>query len=121
MRLLVLAMIIVGLASPITVGAEVRLRSSAACGTAVVRIADVAEVFADDARAADALSDIPLCPAPTASGHKTLSQAEIRELLAQSGVDRKSATVTGADAVVITADAHNRAAPGGKRPMVASG
>jgi flagella basal body P-ring formation protein FlgA len=102
-------------------GAEVRLRSAAACGTTVVRVADVAEVFSDDARAADALSDIPLCPAPMLAGHKTLSQSDVRELLAQSGVDRKSAIVTGSESVTITSDAHHRATPAGKRPMIASG
>jgi flagella basal body P-ring formation protein FlgA len=121
MRLLVIVTSLVLVHASITRGAEVRLRSAAACGTAVVRVADVAEVFTDDARAADALSDIPLCPAPMLDGHKTLSQADVRELLAQSGVDRKTANVTGSESVTITADVHHRATPGGKRPMVATG
>jgi hypothetical protein len=121
MRVLGMVLIAVAAAAPHVGGAEVRLRSTAACGTAVVRVADVAEVFSDDARAADALSDIPLCPAPMLAGQKTLSQADVRELLAQSGVDRKAAIVTGSESVTITADSHHRATLAGRRPMVASG
>src|SRR5437867_3836780 len=121
MKLQLIAMIVVAAAVSTAIGAEVRLRSAAACGTAVVRLADVAEVFGADARIGDALSDITLCPAPMPGTQKTLSQAEVRELLALSGVDRKSATVTGSETVTITADSHQRATPGGKRPMVATG
>jgi len=121
MRLLVIVASLVLVNASTARGAEVRLRSAAACGTTVVRVADVAEVFTDDARAADALSDIPLCPAPMLASNKTLSQSDVRELLAQSGVDRKAAIVTGSETVTITADPHHRATPGGKRPMIASG
>src|SRR5689334_20355340 len=70
--------------------AEVRLRSAAGCSAAVVRVADVAEVFAEDARIANALAEITLCPAPGPGSTRTLSQSEVQQLLALSGVDRKA-------------------------------
>ena len=100
--------------------AEVRLRSAVGCTSTVVRVADVAEVFADDARVSEALAEITLCPAPGAGGKRVLTQAEVRELLALSGVDRKTTTVTGSDAVMVTAEGALRPT-GGKRPMVAPG
>jgi flagella basal body P-ring formation protein FlgA len=119
----------VGMASTILVAigtlslsaAEVRLRSAAGCTAAVVRVADVAEVFADDARVVSALSEITLCPAPAAGGKRSLSQTDIQQLLALSGVDRKTAAVTGSETVTVTAEGGARSAPGNKRPMVATG
>jgi flagella basal body P-ring formation protein FlgA len=101
--------------------AEVRLRSAAGCSVAVVRLADVAEVFAEDARVAGALSEITLCPAPAPGSNRTLSQADVQQLLALSGVDRKTANVTGSESVTVTAESAPRSAAGGKRPIVASG
>src|SRR5690242_2502442 len=101
--------------------AEVRLRSAAGCTAAVVRVADVAEVFAEDHRVVSALSEITLCPAPASGGKRTLSQAEGQQLLALSGVDRKAANITGSERVTITADGVLRSTAGGKRPMVAGG
>jgi flagella basal body P-ring formation protein FlgA len=101
--------------------AEVRLRSAVGCTAAVVRVADVAEVFAEDARMAEALSEITLCPAPAAGAQRLLSQAEVREFLAVSGVDRKTANVTGSEIVTVTAEGISRSAATGKRPIVAAG
>jgi len=81
----------------------------------------VAEVFADDARVGSALAEITLCPAPTPGGERTLSQAEAQELLALSGVDRKTANVTGSETVTVTAEGTARLATGAKKPLVASG
>ncbi len=101
--------------------AEIRLRSAAGCSAAVVRVVDVAEVFADDARVASALSEITLCPAPAPGGNRTLSQAEVQQLLALSGVDRKTANVTGSESVTVTTEGASRSATGAKRPLVATG
>jgi flagella basal body P-ring formation protein FlgA len=103
------------------IAAEVRLRSAAGCSATVVRVADVAEVFAEDARIGSALAEITLCPAPTAGGKRLLSQAEVQELLALSGVDRKTANVTGSETVTVTAEGHSRSATGAKKPLIAAG
>jgi len=83
--------------------AEVRLRESASCSSAVVRLMDVAEIHADDPALATALAEIPLGPAPAAGGEQTLSQHEVRQLLALSGVARADVQVTGSERVVISA------------------
>src|SRR5262245_24602918 len=82
-------------------GAEVRLRSSAACTGSVVRLADVAEIYADDRRLAQALAETPLCPAPQPGHLRSLSQHELRQILMLSGVE-KSVSVTGSEAVSIS-------------------
>jgi len=84
-------------------GAEVRLRDLASCSSAVLRLIDVAEVHADDPVLAAALAEIPLGPAPAVGGEQTLSQHEVRQLLALSGVSRADVQVTGSERVVIAA------------------
>jgi hypothetical protein len=100
---------------------EIRLRSSAACATPIVRLSDVAEVFADDPRLAQSLADIPLGPAPPAKGQRSLTQNDVRQLLTLSGASREAANVTGSEAVTITADSSDRTAAMPRRPMVATG
>jgi len=121
MRVGVVSAILVLTVTVPTIGAEVRLRSAAGCSAAVVRVADVAEVFAQDARIGNSLADITLCPAPAPGGKRVLSQAEVQELLALSGVDRKTANVTGSESVTVTAEGHARSATGAKKPLVAAG
>lgn len=104
-----------------TNAAEVRLRSAAVCSGSVARVADVAEVFAADHRVADSLAEIPLCPAPAAGQSRVLSQDDVRQLLALSGVERKTATVTGSESVTVSRDASARTSPAAKQPLVASG
>jgi hypothetical protein len=101
--------------------AEVRLRSAAVCTGSVTRVADVAEVFAPDHRVADALAEIPLCPAPAAGQSRVLSQDDVRQLLALSGVERKTATITGSDSVTISRDGSPRTSPTARQPLVAGG
>ncbi len=108
---------VLGLALP-AMGAEVRLRSSVACPYAVVRLADVAEIRADDEATAEALGAIPLCPAPASQAEKKLSQHQVRSLLALSGVESKQVTVTGSDEVVLLPDA---AGSSTSRPVTAAG
>lgn len=81
--------------------AEVRLRETANCSAAVVRLADVADIQADDVALAAALAEIPLCPAPSMSAEQTLTQHEVRQLLALSGVARSDVQVMGSERVVI--------------------
>lgn len=121
MRMGLVSATLVLLASFSVVAAEVRLRSEAGCSGAVVRVADVAEVFADDARVAQALAEITICPAPSSGGGRLISQQEMREMLALSGVDRKAAVVTGSETVTVSARSHLRSSTGAKQPMVAAG
>jgi hypothetical protein len=101
--------------------AEVRLRSSAACATSVVRVADVAEIFSNDTRIAAALAEIPLCPAPTAGSQRVISQDEVRRLLELSGVEHRTALVTGSETVTVTIESAIGTGSLPKRPMIASG
>jgi len=101
--------------------AEVRLRSAAVCSSSITRVADVAEVFGPDHRIADALAEIPLCPAPAAGQSRILSQDDVAQLLALSGVERKTVTVTGSESVTISGDAAQRTSPTTKQPLIAGG
>jgi len=101
--------------------AEVRLRSSAACAAAVVRVADVAEIFSNETRIAAALAEIPLCPAPAAGSQRSLSQDEVRRLLELSGVELGTALVTGSEAVTVTTESAAGSTAFSKRPLVATG
>lgn len=101
--------------------AEVRLRSAAVCSGSIARVADVAEIFGPDHRIADALAEIPLCPAPSAGQSRVLSQDDVRQLLALSGVERKMAAVTGSESVTISRDGSPRTSPTAKQPLVAGG
>ena len=81
--------------------AEVRLRSSAVCNTAVVRLADIAEIHGDDALLMTALSEVPLCAAPGKGSERQFTQQDIRQLLALSGVEPAAVQVTGSETVTL--------------------
>lgn len=84
--------------------AEVRLRSSVACGSPIVRLADVAEIRDDDPALVKALGTITLCPAPATGSEQTLNLHEIRQILALTGIEPTKILVTGSDHVVLFAD-----------------
>jgi len=119
MKWLLSLLVVAGVAA--THAAEVRLRSAAVCSGSIARVADVAEVFAPDHRVADSLAEIPLCPAPAAGQSRALSQDDVRQLLALSGVERKTATVTGSETVTISREDSARTSPAVRQPLVASG
>jgi flagella basal body P-ring formation protein FlgA len=100
---LVLGLAMLTLVAP-AFAAEVRLRSSATCAAAVVRLADVAEIEAGDLSLAAALAGIPLCPAPAEGEAKALSQEDVRQLLAISGLERTDVQVTGSEQVALIVD-----------------
>jgi hypothetical protein len=107
-------------ASP-AIAVEVRLRSSAACATSVVRVADVAEIFSGETRIAAALAEIPLCPAPAAGSQRVISQDDVRRLLALSGVEPGTALITGSESVTVTNEPSVRSGSLPRRPLIASG
>lgn len=81
--------------------AEVRLRSSAVCGSSIVRLADVAEIHADERQLAAALGDVPLCAAPAKGSERQFTQHDVRQLLALSGVEAAAVQVTGSETVTL--------------------
>lgn len=105
-------------ASP-TEAAEIRLRSAAVCPSTIVRLTDIADITAADPRLAQALAEVPVCPAPAAGTERTLSQNELRQLLAISGVEQDRFRVAGSDTVTIHYDRTAQATV--QRPLVASG
>jgi len=112
-----LAVVLIASLAP---AAEVRLRSSAVCTTSIIRLADVAEIFAEDRRLAQALAETPLCPAPQAGQPRSLTQQELRQILLLSGVE-KSVAVTGSEAVSVSSESAGRSPQLARRPVVASG
>jgi flagella basal body P-ring formation protein FlgA len=118
-RIAIIVLTLLGAAS--TTAAEVRLRSSAVCATSVVRVADVAEIFAGEARIAAALAEIPLCPAPAAESQRTFSQNDVRRLLELSGVESETALVTGSESVTVTTESSIRSGSLPRQPLIASG
>jgi flagella basal body P-ring formation protein FlgA len=100
--------------------AEVRLRAQASCSTTIVRLTDVADVLSNDERLAQALADVPLCPTPTMGTERTLTQHDVRQLLALSGVERTACRMTGSEFVTIS-PASAASGHAAKRPIVAAG
>jgi flagella basal body P-ring formation protein FlgA len=115
-----LALALVTLASTAPDAAEVRLRPTASCSSPIVRLTDIADVVAGDPRLAQALADIALCPAPNVGTERTLTQHDVRQLLAWSGVERGDCRVCGSEAVTLTVETA-LAATTGKRPFLATG
>jgi len=85
--------------------AEIRLRSSALCAAPIVRLEDVAEVRAEDPALAEALSLIAICPAPPKGTQRTLTQHDVRQIVALTGVELAKVAVTGSEQVVLQAEA----------------
>jgi flagellar basal body P-ring formation protein FlgA len=81
--------------------AEVRLKSEAACSGAVVRLKDVAEVVSEDENEAAALAELQLFPVPSSGKTRSVRPGEIRELLALSGVNMQSVTLSGAEKLTV--------------------
>jgi hypothetical protein len=99
---------------------EIRLHAQARCGSAVVRLGDVAEILSDDPHLAAILAEIPLRPAPAAGAALTVSRQEVRQLLLLSGVAPATLDLTGSDQVAIQhAPAVGPMAP--RRGLVAEG
>jgi hypothetical protein len=108
------------LVSGSTQGVEVRLRSTASSVSRIIRLVDVAEVLGE-AEIATALADVALCPAPAANQERTLTQAQVRELLLLSGLERKDCIVTGSESVTVTGSTSTAPGARPRQPLVASG
>lgn len=105
MRFQALSLSMAVLLASLASAAEVRLRSSAVCSSPIVRLADTAEILGDDKALNQVLGAVALCPAPASGSERTLSQHQVRQLLALSDVDRGQFIVTGSEQVVLKGDA----------------
>jgi flagella basal body P-ring formation protein FlgA len=97
-----LAMLLALAAAGPASGAEVTLRRQAKLTGSVVRLGDVADLSAAEATVIDELAAVPLCPAPAPGRPQYLGAAQLRDLLAASGVDVSHLRMRGADAVAIS-------------------
>jgi hypothetical protein len=90
-------------AAPLAGAVEVRIHSSVACASPVVRLADVAEIRGEDPALVAALGLITICPAPAVGLEQTLTQHQIRQHLALSGIELAQLIVTGSEQVLLLA------------------
>jgi flagella basal body P-ring formation protein FlgA len=98
------ALLIVAIMLPLTAAAvEVTLREQTMLTGSVVRLGDIAELSGADAAIAAELATVALQPAPAAGSRQFLGVAQIRDLLAASGVDVSELQFRGAAAVSIAA------------------
>jgi len=86
-----------------TAAVELVLRDRCVPRGAIVRLGDVADLVAIDADARKESLELPLTPSPAPGTQQRLSAAQLRDLLAASGVDAASWRLAGAPAVVIEA------------------
>ena len=114
------AVMLAAVAAPPDAPAEVRLRSTVSCSSTVVRVADVADVVASDARLGQAIAEVPLCPAPPAGRERTLTAHDVQQMLALSGIERGECRVSGSEQVSIGWQAIS-ASTAARRPVVATG
>lgn len=77
--------------------AEICLRSEVICSGPLVRLADVAELDADNSE----LAAIPLFPAPATGKPRLVQRQEIEQLLHLSDVPLRDCRVTGAESVFV--------------------
>ncbi|MGO9115619.1 MAG: flagellar basal body P-ring formation chaperone FlgA [Thermoguttaceae bacterium] len=83
------------------VAAELRLRDQCNPAGPVVRLGDVAEIDAADARQAATLAAIELFPAPTASEQRIVRVREIQDLLLLRGVNLTEHRFSGSSDVTV--------------------
>jgi flagella basal body P-ring formation protein FlgA len=84
-----------------TWGAEIQLRAQYAPTSPIVRLGNVAEVYADNSQEATTLAAIELMPSPPDSQAKYLRLREIQDLLAARGVNLAKVRFGGVSQVAI--------------------
>ncbi len=85
--------------------AEIHLRSQARPVSSLVRLADIAQVVANDSQQQTELESIGLVPAPVDGQTRYLGIRELQDLLHLRGVDLTTLRFSGASRVAIGADA----------------
>lgn len=82
--------------------AEIVLKGEYSCRRAVVRVGELGEIRGLDQQQTEALSLIPLLPAPAAGQTRVLLGSELRELLSLRGFDMAKLRIRGSDAIVLS-------------------
>lgn len=85
--------------------AEIVLRVEAHCAGALVRLDDVAEIYAADADQRQALARVELFPTPAAGSRRFVRAREIQDLLAARGVNLAEHRLSGASQVEVSSAA----------------
>jgi len=83
-------------------GAEVRLKPQARCTTGVVKLGDIAEVFAAEAWQTEQLRNIELGPAPATGGRRFIKAREVQDALFMRGINLSSHQISGAERIEVT-------------------
>jgi flagellar basal body P-ring formation protein FlgA len=91
--------------------AELRLRQQCALQNSLVKLGDVAEIFAADGSQAEALKQIELFPAPAADQPRVLRVRELQDLLALRGMNLAEHRFSGSAQVHISSEKKRMASP----------
>ena len=81
--------------------AEIRLRSEASPAGPVVRLGEIAEIFAADPERADVLRSVELFPAGSGRAPRTVAARDVQELLFLRGFSPAECRVSGASHVTL--------------------
>ena len=100
-RLLLLTLLLTASAD----AAEIVLRSEAICAGALVRLDDVAEIYAGDAEQRAALARVELFPTPAAGSRRFVRVREVQDLLTARGVNLAEHRLSGASQVEVASTA----------------
>lgn len=92
-------------------GAELRLKQQARCSTSVLRLGDVADVFAAEAWQVEQLTAIELGPAPATGTKKFVRAREVQDALWMRGVNLAEHRLSGVDRVEVIGPGNPVATP----------
>lgn len=104
-KILVAALVAIGVASQAHAAIEVKLRERIAPRGSVIRVGDVADIVTADRQQARQLAALPLMPAPAPGTEQFLRTREIQDMLSAQGVDLALLRFGGAEQVTISAAA----------------
>src|SRR5437868_3286817 len=86
-----------------TQAVEIKLRERIAPHGSVVRLADVAEISADDREETCRLGAVPLMPAPASGTERFMRKREIQDMLAAQGIEVGDFRFVGSEQVTVIA------------------
>jgi flagella basal body P-ring formation protein FlgA len=81
--------------------AELHLRREASPAGALVSLGDVAEILTNDAAEAEQLAKVELFPAPPSGSSRLVRAVEVRDTLAQRGIDLRHVRLVGSSSIWI--------------------
>ncbi len=112
--------IVVSAACGVRAATEIKLREHAVPHGSVVRLADVAEITADDRQQARQLGALPLMPSPAPGTDRYLRAREVQDMIAAQGVEIGDFRFTGVEQVVVAATDSGQHPDSSKNVSVAS-